>query len=102
MRPKNRFFYEAIWKDYFVSYDRAEENEEGLPELTDINLLTNQGFRQKLGLQSAGTSEINDTICHFKFSKTERLMVVDFLVEPPHLGEQSPQSHRIGQVLQKT
>ena len=102
MRPKNRFFYEAIWKDYFVSYDRAEENEEGLPELTDINLLTNQGFRQKLGLQSAGTSEINDTICHFKFSKTERLMVVDFLVEPPHLGEQSPQPHRIGQVLQKT
>jgi len=86
MRPRNRRFYDIVWMDYFYHYPYNKDSLEAIQKFESDKDALDKAMEDK-GLE--GNIQRDDTInpedkpitvYNYKFSSTERLKIVNYLV----------------------
>jgi hypothetical protein len=83
MRPRNRLFYEMLWKDYYYHYPYEKDQYiDNQGKITQANIeLANVSITKELADRLTKMKEENKLkIYHYKFTKIERLKISHFLV----------------------
>ena len=103
MRPRNRLFYEMLWKDYYYHYPYEQDQYiDNQSKLRDASIaLADPGIGNEAAERANKIKAENSTkIYHYKFTKIERLKIASQLValsksvQPDHQHERAQQPLR--------
>ena len=83
MRPRNRKFFQIVWMDYFYHYPYKREEMEKL-KAAESKLESREKRNEEEGQEPAPESvnpeDQEITLYNFKFSKVERLKIINYLI----------------------
>ena len=104
MRPKNRQFYEVVWKDEIEAFRK--------PKKEDLDAIQEEEHEERPPIEDdirdavsghMGISQISDVVYHYKFTKLERLKIIDYMVEKiVNITELANEFHKLKNQLTKS